>query len=222
MSNIRVPGGAKFRSTKGKAGSPGRADSGMRIGSGTAIRLSPKSVVSPTNLFGPVSVLKYAVHDLQRWMEELVVVGIGPWWVSRNQAPETFIYRGRQSDARFTWGLTWSGDVMHELIQPVDDNPSPYSEFLAAGREGLHHGAFYPRDYEGAIEHLKGSGRKPILHGHSGDARFTYFEGIGSPPQPIELQYLPEDIKSTLDRLQLESDKWDGTDPFRGPPRRWW
>ncbi len=222
MANIRVAGGASFRSTSGRGKGPGDRDQRKRVPGGMGIRLSPASAISPNRLLGPVTVLKYAVRDLERWMQQLVDVGIGPWWVSRNQAPEAFIYRGSQSDARFTWGLTWSGDVLHELIQPVNDDPSPYSEFLDAGREGLHHGAFYPRDYEGAVEYLKGTGRKAILHGHSGDARFTYFEGIGSPPQPIELQYLPPDVVAQHKILMRESDEWDGTDPFRGPPRRWW
>jgi hypothetical protein len=169
-----------------------------------------------------VTVLKYAVHDLTQWMEQLAGLGIGPWWVSEDQAPETFVFRGRQSDTRFTWGLTWSGDVMHEIIQPLDNEPSPYREFLDAGREGLHHGAFYPRDYDGAVDYLRQSGKEPILHGYSGDARFTYFEGIGSPPQPIELQYLPADLVAKHRFLKRASQEWDGKDPFRGPPRQWW
>lgn len=173
-------------------------------------------------VFGPVRVLKHAVHDLDAWMEQFIEIGIGPWWVTRNQAPETFIHRGRQSDTRFSWGLTWSGDVMYELIQPLDDHPSPYREFLDAGREGLQHGGFYPLDFDAAIEELRQSGKTPILEGHSGDAKFMYFEGLGSPPEPIELQYLPEDVKAKHRALKSVCDNWDGSDPLRGPPRKWW
>jgi len=218
MAEVRVTGGVSFRSSSRGSAPDGNA----QLGGGVGIRLSPRAAVPPNHLLGPVTVLKYAVHDLDRWLAELVQIGIGPWWISRDQAPEEFVYRGKQSDTRFAWGLTWSGDVMHEIIQPLDDRPSPYRDFLNEGREGLHHGAFYPPDYEGAIAYLKRAGKAPILHGHSGEARFTYFEGIGSPPQPIELQYLPEDVKATHRVLMRASQNWNGAEPFRGPPRQWW
>ena len=219
MTRVRTSGGGAFRSTKQRKGGSPASDV---VSGGIAFRSSQAIGAPPSATFGPVRVLKYAVHKLKPWLDEMVSVGIGPWWISVDQAPEAFVYKGKQSDTRFTWGLTWSGDVMHEVIQPLDDLPSPYREFLDAGSEGLHHGAFYPRDYDGAIEELRRSGKKPIVTGHSGDARFVYFEGIGSPPQPIELQFLPEDVKAKHKVLKKASDNWDGTDPFRGPPRRWW
>lgn len=218
MTRVRTSGGGAFRSTsQAKTGSSSDLVSG-----GITVRSSQPVPMPPSATFGPVQVLKYAVHELKPWLEEMVGLGIGPWWISVDQAPDTFVYKGKQSDTRFTWGLTWSGDVMHEVIQPLDDLPSPYRDFLDDGREGLHHGAFYPRDYEGAIEELRRTGKKPILTGHSGDAKFVYFEGIGSPPQPIELQFLPEEIKVKHKALKRISDNWDGSEPFRGPPRRWW
>lgn len=218
MTNIFVPGGATFRS----AGSRRQPHTTLAVNGGMRVGLSDKTAIPPNRIFGPVTVLKYAVNDLERWMEELASLGIGPWWVSRDQAPDQFIFRGRQSDTRFVWGLTWSGDVMHEIIQPLDDLPSPYREFLDDGREGLHHGAFYPHDYDAAVLYLRNLGKSPILHGHSGDARFVYFEGIGSPAQPIELQYLPSDVRAKHEVLKRASSDWDGSDPFRGPPRQWW
>jgi hypothetical protein len=191
---------------------------GMRMQSSQSGRLD----VSPHRVFGPVRVLKHAVHDLDAWLEHFIALGIGPWWVSRNQSPETFIHRGTQSDTKFSWGLTWSGDVMYELIQPLDDLPSPYREFLDAGREGLQHGAFYPLDFDAAIAGLRESGKSPILEGHSGDAKFMYFEGLGSPPEPIELQYLPEEVIVKHRALKSICDNWDGSEPLRGPPRKWW
>lgn len=228
MAQVRIArGGSPERRSNGAsdtaeatAGRVGRA----LVAGGARVQWNQAGAtnLSPHQLFGPVRVLKHAVHDLDAWLEQFIALGIGPWWVTRNQAPETFIHRGRQSDTQFSWGLTWSGDVMYELIQPLDDLPSPYREFLDAGREGLHHGAFYPPDFDAAIADLRKSGKTPILEGHSGDAKFMYFEGLGSPPEPIELQYLPKDVRVKHRALKSICENWDGSDPLRGPPRKWW
>lgn len=224
MAQIRRSSGSSFRSSSSSARSvdtPERSQP-SRVGGGLQVRVNQRVPAAPSDLLGPVRVLKYAVHDLKKWLDELVAVGMGPWWISVDQAPEAFVYKGKQSDTRFTWGLTWSGDVMHEVIQPLDKLPSPYRVFLDAGREGLHHSAFYPPDFDAAIAGLSAAGRKPIVEGHSGAARFVYFEGIGSPPQPVELQYLPDAVKAKHRTLKRFSDDWDGSEPFRGPPREWW
>ena len=228
MAQVRVARGGSAERRPGGSGpsSPANADGVRRslVAGGMRMQSSqpgPGDLASH-QLYGPVRVLKHAVHDLDSWLEQFIALGIGPWWVSRNQAPDVFIHRGRQSDTKFSWGLTWSGDVMYELIQPLDDLPSPYREFLDAGREGLQHGAFYPPDFDAAIEALRQSGKTPILEGHSGEAKFMYFEGLGSPPEPIELQYLPADVQAKHRSLKSICDNWDGSDPLRGPPRKWW
>lgn len=228
MARVRVArGGSAERRPHSSGGGSAASGDGVRralVAGGMRMQWSQMGGADlPSHqMFGPVRVLKHAVHDLDAWLEQFVALGIGPWWVTRNQAPETFIHRGKQSDTRFSWGLTWSGDVMYELIQPLDNLPSPYREFLDAGREGLQHGGFYPPDFDAAIEGLRRSGKTPILEGHSGDAKFMYFEGLGSPPEPIELQYLPQDVKVKHRSLKSVCDNWDGSDPLRGPPRKWW
>lgn len=189
---------------------------------GVGLRSTSGLPATARQLFGPVTVLKYAVNDLDTWIDQFLELGIGPWWISENQSPDLFVYRGKRSGARFTWALTWSGDVLLELIQCANAEPSPYSDYLATGNEGLFHEAFYPSDYDAAVAFLRERGGKELVVGESGGARFSYYEGIGTPPQPIELQERPDELVAKQAALQAIAGRWNGHDPRRGPPREWW
>jgi len=73
-------------------------------------------------------------------------------------ADRQFFHRGQRSAVDFSIGISYLGDVMIELIMPLNAAPSPYSEFLGSGREGLHHVGLWPDDLTKTWQALKESG----------------------------------------------------------------
>ena len=164
---------------------------------------------------GAMRQLGYAVKDVDAWVRTYLDTGIGPWWVNYEVQPEEFAYRGAESAARFACAVSWSGPLMLELIQPLDELPSPYRDFLESGREGLQHVAHFPADYEAGEQALLGSGYEKILDGRSGGFRFTYFEPPGVGSETIELGRLSAETREGLDVRQAVCAAWDGNEPLR-------
>jgi Glyoxalase/Bleomycin resistance protein/Dioxygenase superfamily len=60
---------------------------------------------------------------------------------------DEFRYKGQLYDLKVSIALANSGDVQLELIQQRNDVPSLYSDFLAAGYEGMQHWSSWPVNY---------------------------------------------------------------------------
>lgn len=66
-------------------------------------------------------------------------LGVGPWFVNERIGDEGSIYRGEPGKADFALALAFSGHMMAELIQSLDDEPSNYKDarqFLVLGIDG--------------------------------------------------------------------------------------
>ena len=164
---------------------------------------------------GQVAQLGYAVSDLEPWVEGYLAAGVGPWWVSRDMAPQRFEYRAAPSRARFDVAISFSGDLMIEVIQPLDEHPSPYRTFLEGGREGLQHLAFFPDDPEAWIAQVEAAGYRTCLDGASNGFHFTYFESPLAGGDTLELGRLSGPARSRLADLRAICAAWDGRDALR-------
>ncbi len=89
--------------------------------------------------------------------------------------------------------LAWTGDMMWELIQPID-GPSIYKEFLAADGEGLHHVLVEHRgtDFEAAIAAFSARGCPPLMEGRLGEAHFAYLDTEGPLKTVLKIVDRPE------------------------------
>ena len=100
-----------------------------------------------SRIFGAITQNGYVVRDihaaLKHWIE---VLGVGPWFLSEHVPFDTFSYKGQPSKADVAIALANSGPLQIELIQQHNDAPSMYRDFLAAGREGLQHLAYWTDD----------------------------------------------------------------------------
>jgi catechol 2,3-dioxygenase-like lactoylglutathione lyase family enzyme len=98
-------------------------------------------------------------------------------------------HRGRPADATLHLALGFLGDVQVELIEPVR-GASIYSEFLDAGRSGLHHVAYLVPDVAAATATLEAAGLPCVADGVlAGDMRveFAYFDGTADAASYIEI-----------------------------------
>ena len=96
------------------------------------------------------------------------------------------IYRGRPADVslRIAYGST--GNLEMEFIE-VLSGQSPHAEFLAAGREGIHHVRYRVPDCDATLAALRGEGFAPIWYHDMGVAKFAYLEHAARDGVLIEL-----------------------------------
>ncbi len=82
-------------------------------------------------------------------------------------------------DLRYAFGRI--GDLEIELIEYVSGD-TPHRDFLAQGREGVHHLRFRVDDLAHWQDRLETAGFKPVWHDRiSDDIAYAYFEREGDP-----------------------------------------
>ncbi|SHI01135.1 VOC family protein [Marivita hallyeonensis] len=172
------------------------------------------------SFFGQVRQLGYVVKDLEAamtyWRD---VMGVGPFFHFENAPVGDFKYYGVETDAKISLALANCGDMQIELIQPRDDKPSPYRDFLNEGREGLQHLAFWSETFDADLAHAQTAGFKVILSGYAvqEDGLFAYFDDTAA-PQPgvmVELSALTGAKKETFAMIKEKSLTWDGKIPVQ-------
>jgi hypothetical protein len=174
----------------------------------------------PHRFLGERVQLAFLVRDMDAavkyWTETL---RIGPFVViEKSRGDRDIFYRGKPTATDFAVAFAYMGDVQIEFIQPTDDEPSIYKEFLDSGREGFHHLAYWPSDFEGACAHLEANGFSEIgsVRMKDGTLNVAYYETPGQVGTIIELVPLTADRAAYFGRIQRLSQTWDGvTRPVR-------
>lgn len=172
--------------------------------------------------FGPLFQLGYVVAELEAALRTWVSAGVGPWYVFDPLPIQQFSHRsGSTAVPRAKVALAYSGDVQLELIEQLDDAPTMYREFLAAGHQGLQHVAYLPADYDAAVAAGLGQGWELGQQGSAGGTRFAYLDAGGHPGSVIELVDLDEGTRGLFEHLKAKAAAWDGTgNPVSYPGRR--
>lgn len=170
-----------------------------------------------TRVFGEVRQNGYVVRDLEKalrfWIETL---GVGPWFMIENARVPDFQYRGEPSRAQTTLGMAQWGPIQIELIQPLDDEPSMYRDFLAAGQEGLQHVACWTDAYDATLAAALDEGFRVCQGGSfAPDARYVYFETDGHPGTVIELAETAGTMGPFFAAVAKAAEGWDGADPIK-------
>ncbi|MBV9318768.1 MAG: VOC family protein, partial [Mycobacterium sp.] len=143
-------------------------------------------------------------------------LGVGPWFVIRGLQMQA-LYRGRPCETTISMALTNSGEMQIELIQPQDDTPSIYTEFLEAKGPGYHQLAYWTDDFDAAMKAVERAGWPVVWSGGEGfGVRFAYVEPPNSPAQVVEISELTETTRASSAYIRDAAAGWDGTDPIRG------
>ena len=167
--------------------------------------------------FGPVRQNGYVVRDieaaLRHWTE---VLGVGPFFYIEKVPVEGFTYRGRPSDVDVSIALANSGDLQIELIQPRNDAPSLWSDFLDAGHEGLQHVAFWTDRMDEELAAIKRRGLEIGQSGNIGkNGRFVYLLTETHPGTVTEVSEVSGDKGRFFEHIKSVARDWDGNDPVR-------
>ena len=176
-----------------------------------------------SRLFGPIRQLGYVVHDLDRalryWTQTM---GVGPFFVQRHVTFEAYRYRGQPSiPPDLSLAIANSGDLQIELIAQHDERPSPYRDFLDAGREGAQHvSSWLSREEYDAVRQTLHAGGTAIAHEGTIPVvglRFVYY---ATDTVPGGLMYEIADVQQpqiypAMEMVAQAAREWDGRDPIR-------
>ncbi|KJS26694.1 MAG: glyoxalase [Hyphomonadaceae bacterium BRH_c29] len=171
-----------------------------------------------SRIFGPVRQNGYIVRDIDAAMKHWVeVMGVGPWYYIDRVQTDWFQHRGVDSAVEMSIALANSGDLQIELIQPRNDAPSMYKEFLDAGHEGLQHVAYWSKDYQALYDEALRLGYKIGHEGQIGgeQGRFAYLDTEAHPGTVIEISDISGHKGAFFDHIRDVSASWDGSNPIR-------
>ena len=121
----------------------------------------------------PIDQVGYVVRDLPATLARYEHL-FGPF--QRMESKLTGVtYRGRPCDVHLELAFGTDGNIEMEFIA-VLGGESPHSEFLAAGREGIHHIRYRVHDCDATLAALRGEGFAPIWQHDMGFAKWAYLE----------------------------------------------
>lgn len=177
--------------------------------------------VGMSRVFGSICQNGYVVRDIRgamkHWTEAL---GVGPFYFVETVPVVDFRYQGEPSDVEISVALANSGDLQIELIQQLNDAPSMFRDFLAAGHEGLQHIAYWSTDFEADLERALEFGYEIGQEGRIGDpGRFVYFTTDPSPAAHpgtvVELSDVSGPEGDFFRHIRSKAASWDGRHPIR-------
>jgi methylmalonyl-CoA/ethylmalonyl-CoA epimerase len=119
------------------------------------------------------------VKDLDKAIERLMSLGIGPFTPMTIPDDAEQWFRGKPLDAKFKISGARLGEIVLELIQPVEGK-SPHQEFLDSKGEGIQHIAFAVDDLDREVARLTKQGVSVLLSANLRDVRVAYLDlGVG-------------------------------------------
>jgi hypothetical protein len=149
---------------------------------------------------------------MQHWTQAF---GVGPFIFMADTGRVPGLYRGKPNEVRLRMAFSYSGDLQIELIQPLDDAPSPYTDFLAAGREGIQHLAYYAADFPAACRQLEAGGLTCAYTIDLPREQVRYYEDPRQPATMVELVTAHALRRRFHAALAAMTKGWEGANPVR-------
>ncbi len=175
-----------------------------------------------SRIFGTVRQNGYVVRDIESALSHWTqVLGVGPFFYFERVPIVDFRYRGEPSPLEVSIALANSGPLQIELIQQRNDAPSMYRDFLASGREGVQHVAYWTHDFDADMKRLTEAGYEVGQSGRIGEGgRFVYFDtensaGTAHPGTVVELSEISGPKGRFFERVAAAAETWDGSEPVR-------
>jgi catechol 2,3-dioxygenase-like lactoylglutathione lyase family enzyme len=169
----------------------------------------------PAAYLGKQAQLAFVVRDLDAtlryWTETLKV---GPFVViERSVGDRKVVHRGAETAMDTTLAFAYMGDVQIEIVHPINASPSPFVEFLESGKEGLHHVAFWPEDFEAACQYLERTGFREVcsMFMRDGTRNVAYYDTPEFLGAIVELVPMTPARTAYFSRIQRLCAEWDGT-----------
>ena len=147
------------------------------------------------------------------WTE---VIGAGPFYVFDIPATPGQMHRGEPAriDLRIAFGF--SGGLLIELLQQLNDSPSVFREILDTKGEGYHH-VMLRLPFDEGRKRIERAGYELAFSGNMPNGeRFALFDTRSGSGGFIELMDLTETTFGPIEKIHEAHLHWDGvTDPRR-------
>jgi len=172
-----------------------------------------------SRLFGPAVHAAYVVPDIQVAMQEFIDHGFGPIWLMDHITPDAR-HRGARNNPCISAAFFNSGDMQMELLQPHDDTPSAYREYLERNpKGGLHHIAYWADTLEGAMQDAAAQGFdfnivQEFIY-PDGTAYEIYVERAGNPDALLVQLMIDSPVRAFFKGVYDSAQNWNGDEPIR-------
>lgn len=166
---------------------------------------------------GPVMQIAFVPRDFEATLAFWTrTMGVGPFFRIIDVKLEDVRYRGAPADIPFEMALAYWGDVQVELIRPKSDAPSIYSDWLAAGHEGLHHTCVLTDDMGAARSACAAAGAVVMQEARvPGGGEVIYVDTGGGPGTMVEILKTAPGGPAFFAMMRAAAKDWDGSDPVR-------
>jgi Glyoxalase/Bleomycin resistance protein/Dioxygenase superfamily len=171
-----------------------------------------------SRIFGDTRQVAYVVPDIQAALKFFVeIAGIGPWFLAEKLTLAGGRYRGTVADVPLAIALANSGGVQFELIQPLDETPSIYLDWLKRHRSQrlIQHYSSWVENYDEVHAAAIARGFEAIFEGRSAYGPFVYFAHSDDPDFMFEVTEFTPPRKSMFAAIAAAAHGWDGRDPVR-------
>jgi len=161
--------------------------------------------------------MAYVVKDIRaaidHWVKKLKV---GPWFMLDHFTGEKPVYRGQPSQADVSLAMSFAGHMNIELIQPNNDAPSVYKEWIDRRGHGFHHWGVATWHFDREVEKHRTAGHELAFLAHvPSGGRVAYMDTTATLPGYLELIELGGAFEPVFSRFYRASIGWDGADPIR-------
>lgn len=170
---------------------------------------------------GPIYQIGYVYEDLQqgiRW--QMDTLGTGPWYIADSFRMPLQKYRGVETpDLDVAVAFSFLGDMMYELVVQNDGGPSVYRDTMEERGCGLHHIAYFTREFDSESRRLLDRGYAPAFEVTTGPElgckRVTYFDTRQHLGVMLELCEHADEVADLFARIKENCAAWDGKEPIR-------
>lgn len=163
----------------------------------------------------------YVYPDFEAALARFAAAGIGPFFLMGDETGGMSIFRGEDHHVCIKVAFVYSGDTCFEIISPIGEQKSTYSEFLSNNPTGgLHHIAYYSADFDKTLAMLAEEGTPYTvvqdLRTPGSDWSIEIYCEPDGIENPVLYQFLrPGLFDSWFDAMRDASAQWDGSDPYR-------
>lgn len=170
---------------------------------------------------GPIYQIGYVYENLGEGIRrQMDALGIGPWYIAETFRMPLQKYRGVETpELDVAVAFSFLGDTMYELVVQNDPGPSVYRDTLEERGCGLHHIAYFTREFDKESQRLLDLGYIRAFEVTTGPElgrkRVTYFDTRAHLGVMIELCEYSDMVTELFSRIKENCVGWDGKEPFR-------
>lgn len=170
-----------------------------------------------STLFGSIGQIGYVVEDLDKALDHWTrTLRVGPFFRLDRLRFDHFEYRGEASPFEVAVAVGYSGPMQIELVQPLNDAPSPYGDHLERHGFGQHHLGIFAADFDGMCAMAEAAGFTPLVEAKVlNGPRFQYLDCAALPGTMIEIAETVPKMLEGAKRMEAEAARWTGEDPVR-------